>query len=107
VPFTLGVANVYRVVPGEAPTVVYSGFTTIIDLTFGPDGSLYVLEHSTGPVFFALPGRLVKIAPDGTRTTVVSGLNRPGSVAFGPDRSLYVSINSISVGTGAVLRIDP
>jgi glucose/arabinose dehydrogenase len=66
-----------------------------------------VLEHSTGPVFFALPGRLVKIAPDGTRTTVVSGLNRPGSVAFGPDGSLYVSINSISVGTGAVLRIDP
>ena len=106
-PFTLGVANVYRVVPGEAPTVAYSGFTTIIDLAFGPDGSLYVLEHSTGPVFFALPGRLVKIALDGTRTTVVSGLNRPGSVAFGPDGSLYVSVNSISVGTGAVLRIDP
>jgi hypothetical protein len=107
VPFTLGVANVYRVVPGEAPTMAYSGFTTIIDLDFGPDGSLYVLEHSTGPAFFALPGRLVKIAPDGTRSTVVSGLNRPGSVSVRPDSSLYVSINSISVGSGAVLRIDP
>ena len=53
VPFTAGAANVYRVVPGQAPVVAYTGFTTIIDLTFGPDGSLYVLEHSTGPVFFA------------------------------------------------------
>jgi hypothetical protein len=107
VPFTAGAANVYRVVPGQAPTVAHTGFTTIIDLTFGPDGSLYVLEHSTGPVFFALPGQLLKIAPDGTRTTVVDGLTRPGSVAVGPDGALYVSNRSISVGTGEVLRIEP
>jgi hypothetical protein len=107
VPFTAGAANVYRVVPGQEPAVAYTGFTTIIDLTFGPDGSLYVLEHSTGPVFFALPGRLLKIAPDGTRTTIVDGLTRPGSVAVGPDGALYVSNRSISVGTGEVLRIEP
>jgi DNA-binding beta-propeller fold protein YncE len=106
-PFTAGAANIYRVVPGQAPAVAYSSFTTIIDLTFGPDGSLYVLEHSTGPVFFALPGRLLKIAPDGTRTTVVAGLTRPGSVAVGPDGALYVSNRAISVGTGEVLRIEP
>jgi hypothetical protein len=76
-------------------------------LTFGTDGSLYVLEHSTGPAFFALPGRLLKIAPDGTRTTVVGGLARPGSVAVGPDGAVYVSNGAISVGTGDVLRIDP
>ncbi len=107
VPFAAGVANVYRVVPGQVPAVAYTGFTTIIDLTFGPDRSLYVLEHSTGPVFFALPGRLLKIAPDGTRTTVVDGLTRPGSVAVGPDRALYISHRSISVGTGEVLRVEP
>lgn len=106
-PFALGTANVYRVIPGQAPEIVYSGLTTIIDLTFGPDGSLYVLEHSTGPVFFALPGRLLKIAPNGTRTTVLDGLTRPGSVAVGPDGALYVSNRSISVGTGEVLRIQP
>ena len=106
-PFGTGTANVYRIVPGQAPTVVYSGFTTIIDLAFGTDGSLYVLEHSTGPVFFALPGRLLKISPDGTRSTVVDGLTRPGSVAVGPDGALYVSNRSISVGTGEVLRIEP
>jgi hypothetical protein len=110
VPFTAGAANIYRVVPGEAPTVAYSGFTTIIDLTFGPDGSLYVLEHSTGsfgPPFFQLPGRLLKVASDGTRTTVIGGLTRPGSVVVGPDDALYVSNRITSVGTGEVLRIEP
>jgi hypothetical protein len=107
IPFTAGVANVYRVVPGDEPAVAYSGFTTIIDLTFGPDGSLYVLEHSTGPVFFALPGRVRKIAPDGALSTVVDGLNRPGSVAVGPDGAVYVSNRSISVGAGEVLRVEP
>jgi hypothetical protein len=107
VPFAAGFANIYRVVPGHAPTVAWSGFTTVIDLAFGPDGSLYVLEHSTGPLFFALPGRLLKVAPDGTRTTVIDGLTRPGSVVVGPDGALYVSNRSISIGTGEVLRIEP
>ena len=107
VPFAAGLANIYRVVPGQAPTVAWSGFTTVLDLAFGPDGSLYVLEHSTGPVFFGLPGRLVKVAPNGTRTTVIGGLTRPGSVAVGPDGALYVSNRSTSIGTGEVLRIEP
>src|SRR5512133_2094792 len=107
VPFAAGAANIYRVVPGQAPTVAWSGFTTVIDIAFGPDGSLYVLEHSTGPVFFQLPGRLIKVAPDGTRTTVIDGLTRPGSVAVGPDGALYVSNHSTSIGAGEVLRIEP
>jgi hypothetical protein len=107
VPFAAGTANIYRVVPGQAPTVVWSGFTTVIDIAFGPDGSLYVLEHSTGPVFFQLPGRLIKVAPDGTQTTIIEGLMEPGSVAVGPDGALYVSNHSASIGTGEVLRIEP
>jgi glucose/arabinose dehydrogenase len=107
VPFAAGAANIYRVVPGQAPTVAWSGFTTVIDIAFDPDGSLYVLEHSTGPVFFALPGRLLKVAPDATRTTVIGGLTRPGSVAVGPDGALYVSNRSTSIGIGEVLRVVP
>lgn len=107
IPFAAGAASIYRVVPGEAPTVAWTGFTTVIDIAFGPDGSLYVLEHSTGPVFFALPGRLLKVAPDGTRTSVIDGLTRPGSVALGADGALYVSNRSTSIGTGEVLRIEP
>ena len=63
IPFAAGAAVIYRVVPGQTPTVVWSGFTTVIDIAFDPDGNLYVLEHSTGPVFFALPGRLLKDRP--------------------------------------------
>jgi hypothetical protein len=107
VPFATGTARIHRVVPGQTPTVAWSAFTTVIDIAFGPDGSLYVLEHSTGPVFFAMPGRLVKVAPNGTRTTVVDGLSRPGSVAVGPDGALYVSVNSTSIDTGEVWRIEP
>jgi hypothetical protein len=107
IPFAAGAASIYRVVPGQAPTVAWSGFTTVIDIAFDPDGSLYVLEHSTGPVFFALPGRLLKVAPDGTRTTVIDGLTRPGSVALGPDGALYVSTRSTEIGAGEVLRIAP
>ena len=44
-PFPVGGANVYRVNPRTAPTsVVASGFTNIMDLAFGRDGTLYVLE---------------------------------------------------------------
>jgi hypothetical protein len=107
VPFAAGAATIYRVVPGQAPTIAWSGFTTVIDIAFDSDGNLYVLEHSTGPVFFALPGRLLKVAPDGTRTTVIDGLTRPGSVAIGPDGALYLSTHSTSIGIGEVLRIEP
>jgi DNA-binding beta-propeller fold protein YncE len=107
VPFLAGFARILRVAPDGTTSVFASGFTTVIDLTFGPDGSMYVLEHSTGPVFFTLPGRLVKVAPDGTRTTVIGGLTRPGGVAVGPDGALYISNRSISIGTGEVLRVEP
>jgi glucose/arabinose dehydrogenase len=107
VPFLAGFARILRVAPDGTTSVFASGFTTVIDLTFGPDGSMYVLEHSTGPVFFTLPGRLLKVAPDGTRTTVIDGLTRPGSVAVGPDGALYISNRSTSIGTGEVLRVEP
>jgi hypothetical protein len=105
-PFCAGSANVYRVVPGEAPTVYCGGFTTIIDLAWGPDGALYVAQHSNGPVFFATPGNVVRVGPGCSKTTVTPPLNRPGGLAFGPDGKLYVSINSNQVGVGQVVRID-
>ncbi len=105
VPFADGAANVYRVEPGEAPTVFLAGFKTIIDLDFGPDGSLYVLEHATGPVFFGGPGRVVRVAPDGTRTFPVVGLSRPTSVVVDCKGTLYVTNHGVEVGTGEVLRV--
>jgi len=105
-PFCSGFANVYRVVPGQTPTVYCSGFTTIIDLAFGPDGNLYVAQHSNGPVFFGAPGDVVRVGPGCAKTVVTPPLNRPGSLAFGRDGKLYVSVNSNSPGSGQVVRID-
>ena len=39
----------------------------IVDLAFDDDGTLYVLQFATGPVFFTGPGELIRIAPDGSR----------------------------------------
>jgi hypothetical protein len=86
VPFATGAARVYRVVPGEEPEIFLEGFTTILDLAFGPDGSLYVLEHSSAGPFFAGPGSLIRVAPDGTRTPVLTGLTRPTSVLIASKR---------------------
>lgn len=106
-PFTPGAARVYRVVPGQAPEVFLAGFTQIIDLAFGPDGSLYVLQHGTGP-FFSGPGALIRVAADGTRTTVLSaGLSRPTALAIGDDGAIYISNRGTSIGTGEVLRFEP
>jgi hypothetical protein len=105
VPFTAGAARIYRMLPGEAPTIFLTGFKTIIDLAFGPDGSLYVLEHASGPVFFPLPGKVTRVAPDGSRTAVVEGLNRPTSLVVDDDGTIYVTNNGVSVGIGEVLKI--
>ena len=92
--------------PGSPPQVVLTGFKTVIDIDFGSDGSLYVLEHATGATFFEGPGRVIRVAPNGTRTVVIDGLTRPTSIVVGPD-ALYVSNRGISVGIGEVLRIEP
>lgn len=113
-PFIPGVARVWRVVPGEKPTVFASGFTNIIDLAFGPDGSLYVLEIFKNGLSNVNPqdpstlaGALYRIAPDGSRTLVASdGLVAPGGLAIDKDGSIYISNFSILAGQGQVVKLN-
>jgi hypothetical protein len=113
-PFPVGGANVYRVPKeGGAPEIFAEDFTHIVDLTFGPDGSLYVLEIAKNGLLAAFntndwTGALIRVAPDGTRTELVPGvLTAPGGVAIGHDGALYVTNNSIYSGIGEVIRIEP
>lgn len=107
-PFVQGLANIYRVIEGQNPVVHCSGFKTIIDLAFGPDGSLYVLEHATGGLFFPPnSGQLSRVAPNCARTTVLAGLDRPTSVAVGADGAIYVTNHGITPGVGEVLKVAP
>jgi hypothetical protein len=108
-PFPAGGANVYRVNPRTGnQTVVARGFTNIMDLAFGRDGTLYVLEidqdglltPTNEGAIFAIPRRggirQIKL-PAGT-------LPYPGGLAV-DDGDLYVSVNARSPGGGQVLKI--
>jgi hypothetical protein len=113
-PFPVGGANVYRVpARGGSPTVYASGFTNIIDIAFGRDGSLYVLQIVKNGLLAAFgandwTGALIRVRPNGTRSELVPGvLTAPGGIAIGPDGALYVTNNSIYPGIGEVLRIEP
>ena len=111
-PFLPESASVYRIDPRTGARSVYaSGFTNAIDLDFGRDGTLYVLEmdndsllgEETDGALFAVhrrggTARRVKL-PDDT-------LTHPGGVAVGRKGDLYVSNRSTEAGTGEVLKID-
>lgn len=107
-PFPKGGANIYRVVPGSAPTVYATNFTNIIDLEFDAAGNLYVLEISTNGLLAPGPGRLARINVDGTVDTIVSaGLVMPGGMAIGPDGAIYISNYGTSPDAGQVVRVQP
>ena len=107
VPFNVDEARVYRVVPGQPPQEYGPTFSFIIDLTWGPDGHLYVLQFASG-LGLSGPGILYRLESDGTKTPVVTDLVAPGGVVFGPDGALYVSNKSVVPGgAGEVLRFEP
>jgi hypothetical protein len=111
-PFPVGGARVYRVVPGQQPQVFAEGFTNIIDLKFGSDGSLYVLEIATKGLLQAeqpggdFSGALIRVYPDRRRTVVASqGLIAPGGLEIAPNGDVYVTNFGVLAGQGQVVRI--
>ena len=106
-PFPLHGARVFRVEPGEKPTVWARGFTNIIDIAFH-DGKLYVLEiahnslATTGTPF----GALLRLNPDGSKTVLFKDLFFPTSLAFTRGGDVLVTNCGICAGGGEVLRIE-
>jgi hypothetical protein len=108
-PFPPGGANVYRVDPRTgAVTVFASGFTNIMDLAFGKNGTLYVLEiDHDGLLGGSTDGGLFAVSRDGTKRQIALApgtLTMPGGIAVGRG-GLYVTNNAGSPGGGQVLRI--
>jgi hypothetical protein len=97
-----GAANVWRVVPGEAPTVYAGGLTAVVDVAFGPDGSLYASQFVndwTNEADFS--GSVVRVRPDGRRTVLGLGsLFFTGGIAVSRHGHLYVANWSILPATG-------
>jgi hypothetical protein len=109
-PFPVGAANIWRVDPrtGHA-TVFASGFTNLMDLAFGRDGTLYALEiDHDGLLFGPSPdGAIYKVDRRGNKQLVdlpADTLVEPGGITVGRD-ALYVTNHGTSPGGGEVLKI--
>jgi hypothetical protein len=104
-PFEQGDANIWRVVPGQAPTVFASGLTNLTDLAFASDGSLYAVEIASTGLLNDPIGALVRVTPGADQhTTVAGGLFAPYGVAL-TDHAAYVTTCAVCVGDGEVIKI--
>lgn len=112
-PFVPGTAAVYRVDPrsGRFDPFV-TDLTHVIDLQFGPDGSLYILQLTDGGLLEAevcdepAPGSLIHVAK-GVRTVLADDLLIPGGLAVDAYGAAYVTTFSVLPGGGGVVKITP
>jgi hypothetical protein len=105
-PFEKGDANIWRVVPGQDPTVYASGLTNLTDLAFAPDGTLYAVEIATEGLLAGPIGSLVKITPGASvHETVAGGLSSPYGVAL-RGGAAYVTTCAVCIGDGEVIRVS-
>lgn len=119
-PGTPGNSRVWRIEPGtrntvcpsDACTVALDGLTSIVDLEFGPDGTLYVVElDAAGWLATETPGGILP-ADGGTVkacdldaascTLVADGLDLPAAVAVTRDGTVWVAENGAIPGAATV-----
>ena len=126
-PFPQGASRIWRIEPGASarpaipanPNVgqcrtVGTGFTSVIDLAFGRDGTMYVLEIVKNgllgvEVFGEPPIGALWAVRGGTKTELATGtLMAPGGVAVSYDGTLNVTTGTVfGPGAGAVVRVRP
>jgi hypothetical protein len=116
-PAPKGESRVWRVEPwarhavcGSSPDcrVVADGFTSIIDLAFGPDGTLYVVELDEQS-WFAMEngvgtGGSVNACNSATWvcTQVATGLNQLTSATVGQDGKVSIVTNALTPGAATI-----
>jgi hypothetical protein len=127
VPATPGTSQIWRIAPDSVnalcdptnPNVgacrrYADGFTSIVDLEAGPDGSIYVvqlansswLKSPVGPVGGPDVGSVWRLAPGGgSRTELAPGqLHLPSGVAVTSDNAVYVT--SPVFGPAGITRVQ-
>jgi DNA-binding beta-propeller fold protein YncE len=124
-PFAPGTSRIWRIKPGsegvtcdpENPyqgkcRTVATGFTSVIDLTFGRHGTLYVLEIAKEGLlavefFGADPiGALWAVKRHSKKELAEGQLEAPGGVTVGRHDSLYVTTGTVfGPEAGAVVRV--
>ena len=122
-PAPIGVSKVWRIEPGTrhaecgtspACTVVYDNFTSVIDLAFGPDGTLYVVEMdeaSWAAVELGIPGVALGgtvnacDANGGGCTEIATGLSMPTAIVADKKAGLFVTVNSLIPGAAGIMPL--
>ena len=113
VPSDPGTAYIYRVVPGQPPTIWARGLTAVTAIAFDSEGRLLATEYNVDGLLAPNtdPGALVRISRDGHHVTTlpVPGLFQPTGVAAGPGGVVYVSNYGYNLATnnhpGELLKI--
>lgn len=118
-----GNSRIWRIEPGTRRTVcpsaacteVIDGLTSIVDLEFGPDGTLYVVElDEAGWLATETPTGIAPAAGGavkacdvvaGTCATMASGLDLPTAIAVGTDGTVWVAENSGIPGTATIRAV--
>ena len=120
-PAPTGMSQVWRIEPGTlhaecgtspACTVVADGFTSIVDLTFGPDGTLYVVEMdeaSWAAVEFQLGGLGGTVnacdSSSWTCSVVATGLPIPIAAAVDREGTVFAAILALVPGAAQVIEL--
>lgn len=107
-PFPDGGANIWRLVPGQQPTVFATGLTNVTDLGWHR-GRLYAVQLADDGLLAVPPGQLpmgslVQVSTSGPHRVVAGGLAAPYGLALS-GRSAYVSTCSVCPGAGEVVRV--
>jgi hypothetical protein len=107
-PATPGLSRVWRIAPGSrhvicpsaACTLVRSGFTSIMDLEFGPDGTLYVVEFDEASWLGVEANGFAKTDAGGTVnacnvntkscSVVATGLSLPTAITVGKTGARWI-----------------
>jgi hypothetical protein len=121
-PAPTGESRIWRIEPGTlhaqcgtspACTVVADGFTSIVDLTFGPDNRLYVVELDEASwaalefPFGGTVGGTVNACDLATWTCSELATNLPIPIAATTDRhgTVHVAINALVPGAAEVITL--
>lgn len=106
-PFTQGSARIFKVVPGQEPTVYAEGLTTVVDIAFAPNGDLYALEFTHTSMFGPSRGvgALMRIKKGGgAPEMILENVDHPGGIAI-RGRNAYLTTGSVHPTNGAVIKL--
>jgi len=111
-------SRVWRIEPGTlhadcgsspACSVFADGFTSIVDLAFGPDGTLYVVEldEASWAIDLGLPGLggTVNACSSSGCSQVATGLPLPMAAAVDRRGTVYAAINALVPGAAEVIAL--